>query len=136
MRKGPVSLPPLSMAPKEGLSWRDTGLAYRKRGSRLSFIADLHIHSPYSIATSRDISPETLYKWAQLKGVKILATGDFTHPSWLSELKEKLEPVGNGLFILKKRFRWIDEEVPESCKGEVYFILSSEISCIYKKNGK
>lgn len=100
------------------------------------FIADLHIHSSYSIATSRDISPETLYKWAQLKGVKVLATGDFTHPSWLSELKEKLEPLGNGLFRLRKKYREIDGDVPDSCKGEVYFLLSSEISCIYKKDGK
>ncbi|MDO8446453.1 MAG: endonuclease Q family protein [Deltaproteobacteria bacterium] len=102
----------------------------------MSFIADLHIHSSHSIATSRDISPETLYKWAQLKGVTVLGTGDFTHPSWISELKEKLEPLGNGLFILRKRFRGIDSEVPDRCKGEVYFILSSEISCIYKKGGK
>lgn len=102
----------------------------------MSFIADLHIHSSYSIATSRDISPETLCKWAQLKAVKVLGTGDFTHPSWISELKEKLEPVGNGLFILKKKFRAIDSEVPDRCKGDVYFLLSSEISCIYKKGGK
>ena len=102
----------------------------------MSFIADLHIHSSYSIATSREISPETLYKWAQLKGVTVLGTGDSTHPSWVSELKEKLEPTGNGLFTLKKKSREIDSEVPESCKGEVYFILSAEISCIYKKGGK
>src|SRR3972149_6151866 len=102
----------------------------------MSFIADLHIHSSYSIATSRDISPENLYKWAQLKGVTVLGTGDFTHPSWLSELREKLEPVGNGLFTLKKKFRDIDAEIPQSCKGEFYFLLSSEISCIYKKGGK
>ena len=102
----------------------------------MSFIADLHIHSSYSIATSRDISPETLYKWAQLKGVTVLGTGDFTHPSWLSELKEKLEPIGNGLFTLKKKYRGIDIEVPDSCKSDLYFLLSSEISCIYKKGGK
>lgn len=102
----------------------------------MSFIADLHIHSSYSIATSRDISPETLYKWAQLKGVTVLGTGDFTHPSWLSELKGKLEPTGNGLFTLKKKYRGIDSEVPDRCKGEVYFLLSSEISCVYKKGGK
>lgn len=102
----------------------------------MTFIADLHIHSSHSIATSRDISPETLYKWAQLKGVTVLGTGDFTHPSWIAELKEKLEPVGNGLFTLKKKFREIDSEVPDSCKGDIYFLLSSEISCIYKKGGK
>ena len=102
----------------------------------MSFIADLHIHSSYSIATSRDISPETIYKWAQLKGVTVLGTGDLTHPSWISELKEKLEPAGNGLFRLKKKYRGIDREVPNPCKGEVNFLLSSEISCIYKKGGK
>ncbi|MBM2839084.1 MAG: hypothetical protein HW415_1709, partial [Deltaproteobacteria bacterium] len=102
----------------------------------MSFIADLHIHSSYSIATSRNITPETLYKWAQLKGVTVLGTGDCTHPSWISELKERLEPLGNGLFRLKKKHRGIDIEVPDSCKSDLYFLLSSEISCIYKKGGK
>jgi len=102
----------------------------------MSFIADLHIHSSYSIATSRNITPEILYKWAQLKGVSVLGTGDCTHPSWISELKEKLEPLGNGLFRLKKKYRGIDIEVPDSCKNDLYFLLSSEISCIYKKGGK
>lgn len=102
----------------------------------MPFIADLHIHSSYSIATSRDISPETLYKWSQLKGVTVLGTGDVTHPSWLSELKEKLEPLGNGLFRLKEKFKGIGTEVPDKCKSEIYFLLSSEISCVYKKGGK
>jgi PHP family Zn ribbon phosphoesterase len=68
----------------------------------MSFIADLHIHSRYSRATSPDMSPETLWRWAQLKGLQVIGTGDFTHPGWLTELKEKLVPSDNGLLVLKK----------------------------------
>ena len=100
----------------------------------MRFIADLHINSHYSRATSKDMCPEGIWKWAQLKGITVIGTGDFTHPGWLKELREKLEPVGNGLFQLKKKFH--SDDVPELCKAEVYFILSAEISCIYSKNGK
>jgi uncharacterized protein (TIGR00375 family) len=100
----------------------------------MRFIADLHIHSKYSRATSKDMAPEALWKWAQLKGITVVGTGDFTHPAWLAELKEKLEPAGEGLFSLKKEFR--PKDVPDACKGDVFFMLSSEISSIYKKNGK
>lgn len=100
----------------------------------MRFIADLHIHSKYSRATSKDMSPESLWKWAQLKGITVIGTGDFTHPQWIEELREKLEPLGNGLFKLKTAYH--SRGVPDSCKAEVYFILSAEISCIYSKNGK
>lgn len=100
----------------------------------MRFIADLHIHSRYSRATSRDFSPESIWKWAQLKGISVIGSGDFTHPGWLKELKEKLQPEGNGLFALKKAFR--SSDVPASCRGDVFFLLSSEISCIYSKAGK
>ena len=100
----------------------------------MRFIADLHVHSHYSRATSKDMSPEGIWKWAQLKGISVIGTGDFTHPQWLKELNEKLHPLGNGLFSLKKEFQAID--VPESCKADVSFILSAEVSCIYSKNGK
>src|SRR5574341_180138 len=100
----------------------------------MRFIADLHVHSHYSRATSKDMSPEGIWKWAQLKGITVIATGDFTHPQWLKELEKKLEPAGNGLFTLKERFR--TDDVPVSCKADVSFILSAEISCIYSKNGK
>ena len=100
----------------------------------MRFIADLHVHSHYSRATSPDMSPEGIWKWAQLKGITVIGTGDFTHPQWLKELKQKLEPAGNGLFTLRKKY-WTGE-VPGSCKADVYFILSAEISCIYGKNGK
>jgi uncharacterized protein (TIGR00375 family) len=100
----------------------------------MRFIADLHVHSHYSRATSKDMCPEGIWRWAQLKGIRVIGTGDFTHPRWLKELDEKFEPLGNGLFALKKEFRV--GEVPATCETEVSFILSAEVSCIYSKNGK
>ncbi len=100
----------------------------------MRFIADLHIHSKYSRATSKDMSPESIWKWAQIKGISVIGTGDFTHPKWFKELNEKLESTGNGLFRLKKDLRTND--IPESCKADVSFMLTAEISCIYSKNGK
>jgi uncharacterized protein (TIGR00375 family) len=100
----------------------------------MRFIADLHIHSKYSRATSRDMDPEAIWKWAQLKGISVVATGDFTHPKWFRELNEKLEPLGNGLFRLKKHYR--GAYIPPSCQNDISFILSTEISCIYSKNGR
>jgi uncharacterized protein (TIGR00375 family) len=100
----------------------------------MRFIADLHIHSRYSRATSRDFSPESIWKWAQLKGISVIGSGDFTHPEWLKELKEKLQPEGNGLFTLKKALH--SSDVPDSCRGEVFFLLTAEISCIYSKAGR
>lgn len=100
----------------------------------MRFIADLHIHSKYSRATSRDMSPESLWRWAQIKGISVIGTGDFTHPLWLSELQDKLEPAGNGLYTLRKEHR--PDSVPESCRSEVYFMLTAEISCIYRKHGR
>ncbi len=100
----------------------------------MKFIADFHVHSHFSRATSKDMRPGDIWKWAQLKGVRVIGTGDFTHPKWLKELDEKLEPGGDGLFALRKEHR--TEEVPLSCRTDVRFILSAEISCIYSKNGK
>ena len=100
----------------------------------MRFIADLHVHSHYSRATSKDMCPEGIWKWAQLKGIQVIGTGDFTHPGWLKELDEKLDRHGNGLFTLKKGYQ--PDDVPAACKADVQFILSAEISCIYSKNGK
>jgi len=80
------------------------------------------------------MSPGGLWRWSQLKGVTVIGTGDFTHPRWLAELQEKLEPAAEGLFSLKKKFR--PDTVPESCKTDISFILSAEISCIYRKQDK
>ena len=103
----------------------------------MRFIADLHIHSHFSMATSKKLTPEHLDYWARLKGIKVVATGDFTHPGWLEELKEKTEPAEPGLFKLKPEYR-IAGDLPEKIPGagEPRFILSAEISNIYKKYGQ
>ena len=103
----------------------------------MEFIADLHIHSPFSRATSKSMDLENLYVWAQLKGIAVISTGDFTHPRWYAQLQEKLEPAEPGLYRLKDSYaREADALVPESCRAPVRFILSVEISTIYKKNDR
>jgi len=103
----------------------------------MKFIADLHIHSKYSRATAKNLDLENIYIWAQLKGITVVGTGDFTHPQWFSEIREKLIPAEPGLFKLKDDFaRLCDTKVPDFCKAPVRFILESEISNIYKKNGR
>jgi ATP-dependent DNA helicase UvrD/PcrA len=102
----------------------------------MKFIADLHIHSRFSRATSKSLDPEHLALWAQKKGISVVGTGDFTHPGWVSELKDKLVEAEDGLFKLKPDLQEaVDSEVPPSCPGPARFLLSGEISCIYKKNG-
>ncbi|MBL7130952.1 MAG: DNA helicase UvrD [Candidatus Omnitrophica bacterium] len=86
----------------------------------MEFIADLHIHSKYSRATSKDMDVKNLARWARLKGITLLGTGDFTHHLWLEELKTHLESKDNGIFIYEN----------------VHFMLTAEISCIYSKGGK
>jgi len=71
----------------------------------MKFIADLHIHSHFSRATSPFLDPEHLYLRGKKKGITVLGTGDFTHPGWISEIKEKLEETREGLFRLKPEFK-------------------------------
>ena len=97
-------------------------------------IADLHIHSRYSRATSKQGTPEYLDLWARKKGISILGTGDFTHPAWREELKEKLVSAEEGLYCLKQDF--LLEESSSYGSQAPRFVLSGEISSIYKKNGK
>jgi DNA helicase-2/ATP-dependent DNA helicase PcrA len=101
------------------------------------FIADLHIHSHFSRATSKNLDPEHLALWAQKKGIKVVGTGDATHPGWISELREKLIEAEQGLFRLKPDLAAsIKSEIPATCQDSPRFMLTSEISCIYKKNDK
>jgi uncharacterized protein (TIGR00375 family) len=86
----------------------------------MKFIADLHIHSKYSRATSPDMNIKTLSEYAKLKGISLLGTGDFTHYQWLKELKSTLKDSGNGLFEY----------------NGVNFMITGEVSSIYSKNGK
>ena len=103
----------------------------------MEFIADLHVHSKYSRATAKNLDLENLYIAAQLKGVTVVGTGDFTYPAWFSEICEKLEPAEPGLFKLKKDYaKYCDQDIPQSCRNKVRFILTTEISNIYKKNNK
>jgi len=103
----------------------------------MKFIADLHIHSHFSRATSRSLDPQHLAIWARKKGIYVIGTGDFTHPGWVSELKEALIEAENGLYRLRPELeKQIEKDVPHSCLASTRFLLSGEISCIYKKDGK
>ncbi len=101
------------------------------------FHADLHIHSKYSRATSRDLDLEHLAFWAARKGISVVGTGDCVHPAWLAELKDKLVADGSGLFRLKDEIeRDVFKSLPPACRAPIRFMLSTEISTIYKKGDK
>ncbi|MDU3304651.1 MAG: endonuclease Q family protein [Lachnospiraceae bacterium] len=97
-------------------------------------IADLHIHSRFSMATSKEGTPENLDFWARKKGISLIGTGDFTHPVWREELKERLVSEGNGLYRLRDAY--VKEESRKFPGEGTRFVVSGEISSIYKKNGK
>lgn len=100
----------------------------------MKMIADLHIHSRFSMATSKEGTPENLDFWARKKGISLIGTGDFTHPVWREELKERLVSEGNGLYRLRDAF--VKEESRKFPGEGTRFVVSGEISSIYKKNGK
>lgn len=100
----------------------------------MKMIADLHIHSRFSMATSKEGTPENLDFWARKKGISLIGTGDFTHPVWREELKERLVSEGNGLYHLRDAY--VKEESRKFPGEGTRFVVSGEISSIYKKNGK
>jgi len=104
----------------------------------MKYVADLHIHSKFSRATSREMTLDTLARWAKVKGISLLATGDFTHPEWLFLAKEKLVPTGNGFFQLKSLLPTGNDHLMSipTAPQDVSFILSTEISFIYSKKGR
>ena len=104
----------------------------------MRFIADLHIHSKFSRATSRDMTLDNIAHWAKIKGISLVASSDFTHPEWFFLIKEKLEPEGNGFFRLKSILPPANGYLKGmSCRpDEVHFVLSTEISFIYSKKGR
>ena len=103
----------------------------------MTFIADFHVHSRFSRATSKNLDLEHLYIAAQCKGVTLVGTGDATHPGWMAEIKEKLIPSTDGLFRLNNDLaNGCSKDVPANCRSKVHFMLVSEISNIYKKDGK
>lgn len=94
----------------------------------MKVIADLHIHSKYARACSRDLIPENLAVWADKKGITVLGTGDFTHPQWLTELKAALVESEPGLYKLKPGL------LPGQPKAK--FLLTAELASIYKQGDK
>lgn len=95
----------------------------------------MHVHSHYSRATSKNCDLESLYRWGKLKGIHVIGTGDFTHPAWFAEIRDKLEPAEPGLFRLKSEIASeIDKSLPASVRSEpIRFTASVEIATIYKK---
>lgn len=101
----------------------------------MSFIADLHIHSRYSRATSPDLSFETLAAWGVRKGVSLIGTGDCTHPAWLAEMDKKLVGAGDGVYRLKPQINLCSSPVGSMSIDRIRFIITGEISTIYKAAG-
>jgi DNA helicase II / ATP-dependent DNA helicase PcrA len=100
------------------------------------FHADLHIHSRFSRACSKNCDAGTLAWWAARKGVTVVGTGDFTHPAWAAELAESLEPAEPGLLRLRPGLQAeLERTTPASCDPRIRFLLSAEISTIYKRDG-
>jgi DNA helicase-2/ATP-dependent DNA helicase PcrA len=103
----------------------------------MRFHADLHVHSKYSRATSRDLDLEHLAQWACRKGIGVVGTGDFTHPAWCAELKAKLVPAEPGLYRLRDDIEQaVAQALPPACRAPVRFMLEVEISTIYKKGDR
>lgn len=102
-----------------------------REGDLMPWVADLHIHSHFSMATSKACNPANLYRCAALKGVSLVGTGDFTHPGWREELRASLLPAEAGFYRLKSAPA---PEIPG--QPEVRFVVTGELSTIYKKNGR
>jgi DNA helicase II / ATP-dependent DNA helicase PcrA len=103
----------------------------------MELVADLHVHSRFSRATSGDLDLEHLWLSAQRKGIGLVGTGDFTHPGWFAELEQKLRPAEPGLYELRPELcAALEGELPASCRAPVRFLLTVEVSCIYKRDGK
>lgn len=103
----------------------------------MKFIADFHIHSRYSYATSKTMDLQQLAIWGQLKGIGLMGTGDFTHPIWQKELQSMLQPAEQGLFSLQPHFQsMVDNHVYDACKGAQRFLLTAEIATVFRRNGK
>ncbi len=98
------------------------------------YIADLHIHSKYSRSTSRDCDIRHLDYWARRKGIDLVGTGDFTHPAWREELRECLVPAEEGFYLLKDDYILSDSTTRHA--NPPRFVVTGEISSIYKRGGK
>lgn len=99
-------------------------------------LADFHTHSRFSWATSRLGSLESLESYARQKGLQLVGTGDFTHPAWRQELAEKLEPAQPGLYTLAPRFRQPEQILGEGGWPDPLFVVTGEVSCVYRQEGR
>ncbi len=97
--------------------------------------ADIHIHSKYARACSPQLTLENIDLWCRIKGVSLVNCADFTHPLWFDEIKQKLEPAGNGLYYLKPNLRLKDSRFKEKELLPVNFIIGTEVACIYTHAG-
>lgn len=102
----------------------------------MRIVADFHIHSPYARAVSKEMTLENLEFWARIKGITVMGTGDFTHPQWIKEIKNKLEPAEPGLYKIKKQKYAFDTGQAKIKNSKIRFIPTVEISSIYSKGGK
>lgn len=105
----------------------------------MQLVADLHLHSKYSRATSKELDLVGLYRWCMKKGISLIGTADFTHPRWFSELQDNLVPAADGLFKIKPQInddRTITVDNRRSASVKPYYVLTSEISCIYTQGDK
>ena len=103
----------------------------------MRFIADFHIHSKYSHATSKFMDLPALAMWGQLKGVLLMGAGDFTHPVWQQELRQQLQEAEQGLFELAPVYnQFVTNQVYDSCKNKQRFMLTAEVSTVFKRNGR
>jgi DNA helicase II / ATP-dependent DNA helicase PcrA len=103
----------------------------------MRFYADLHLHSRYAWATSRNADLPELAWWARRKGITVLATGDFTHPAWFAELEGSLEPAEPGLYRLRDELdRAVVERLPPSCRGPLRFLVGTEVSTAFQRDGR
>lgn len=101
------------------------------------FVADLHIHSHYSRATSPDLNIPTIVQWAAKKGLSLVGTGDFTHPGWRAELARDLEEDGTGLLVPKLEvLKEALDPLPSSLQRPPRFVLQVEVSSIFRKGGR
>ncbi|HEV2917969.1 MAG TPA: AAA family ATPase, partial [Actinomycetota bacterium] len=103
----------------------------------MSFYADLHVHSRYARATSRNADLVELAWWARRKGITVLGTGDFTHPVWFEELTRSLVPAEPGLYRLRDELdRAVVERLPSSCRGPLRLLLEVEVSTAFHRDGR
>jgi DNA helicase-2/ATP-dependent DNA helicase PcrA len=103
----------------------------------MSFYADLHLHSRYAKATSRNADLVELAWWARRKGITVLGTGDFTHPAWFEELKQRLVPAEPGLHRLRDDLdQAVLDRLPPSCRGPLRFLMAVEVSTAFHRDGR